>query len=195
MHAVKEAVWFLSNITAGNQIQVQAVIDAGLVPMIIHHLDKVDTGRNATVTLCWSMMDMLYTVFHKIVTPLFSFYNFSKCWSILIKIILLHSLWIFLTRYNTMFYLLNYKVRYVHKLQECIMEHSVYAEWRLVFLDNRPVNNWLAVETVIISGAMFSAAVTWMLFTHWCSCVVSDIVVVHAVLYQYISSYPIAVRQ
>lgn len=34
-------MWFLSNITAGNQIQVQAVIDAGLVPMIIHHLDKV----------------------------------------------------------------------------------------------------------------------------------------------------------
>lgn len=25
----KEAVWFLSNITAGNQSQVQAVIDAG----------------------------------------------------------------------------------------------------------------------------------------------------------------------
>lgn len=25
----KEAVWFLSNITAGNQAQVQAVIDAG----------------------------------------------------------------------------------------------------------------------------------------------------------------------
>jgi len=40
---VQEAVWFLSNITAGNQIQVQAVIDAGLVPMIIHHLDKVHT--------------------------------------------------------------------------------------------------------------------------------------------------------
>lgn len=37
----QEAVWFLSNITAGNQQQVQAVIDAGLVPMIIHLLDKV----------------------------------------------------------------------------------------------------------------------------------------------------------
>uniref|UniRef100_A0A1I7YV80 IBB domain-containing protein n=1 Tax=Steinernema glaseri TaxID=37863 RepID=A0A1I7YV80_9BILA len=36
----KEAVWFLSNITAGNQEQVQAVIDAGLIPMIIHLLDK-----------------------------------------------------------------------------------------------------------------------------------------------------------
>jgi len=41
--SVQEAVWFLSNITAGNQSQVQAVIDAGLVPMIIHHLDKVLT--------------------------------------------------------------------------------------------------------------------------------------------------------
>ena len=37
----QEAVWFLSNITAGNQQQVQAVIDAGLVPLIVHHLDKV----------------------------------------------------------------------------------------------------------------------------------------------------------
>ena len=34
-------MWFLSNITAGNQQQVQAVIDANLVPMIIHLLDKV----------------------------------------------------------------------------------------------------------------------------------------------------------
>lgn len=34
-------MWFLSNITAGNQQQVQAVIDAGLIPMIIHQLAKV----------------------------------------------------------------------------------------------------------------------------------------------------------
>jgi len=39
--SIQEAVWFLSNITAGNQQQVQAVIDAGLVPLIVHHLDKV----------------------------------------------------------------------------------------------------------------------------------------------------------
>lgn len=37
-------MWFLSNITAGNQQQVQAVIDASLVPMIIHLLDKGDFG-------------------------------------------------------------------------------------------------------------------------------------------------------
>lgn len=38
---LQEAVWFLSNITAGNQQQVQAVIDASLVPMIVLLLDKV----------------------------------------------------------------------------------------------------------------------------------------------------------
>ncbi|MCP6116873.1 hypothetical protein NL387_26665, partial [Klebsiella pneumoniae] len=36
----KEAVWFLSNITAGNKQQVQAVIDAGLLPMIVANLSK-----------------------------------------------------------------------------------------------------------------------------------------------------------
>ena len=40
----QEAVWFLSNITAGNQQQVQAVIDAGLIPMVIHHLSRVRHG-------------------------------------------------------------------------------------------------------------------------------------------------------
>ena len=37
----QEAVWFLSNITAGNQAQVQSVIDHGLVPHIIQHLQRV----------------------------------------------------------------------------------------------------------------------------------------------------------
>ena len=37
----QEAVWFLSNITAGNQQQVQSVIDHGLVPLIIQHLSRV----------------------------------------------------------------------------------------------------------------------------------------------------------
>merc|ERR1719234_2648528 len=35
-----EAVWFLSNITAGNQQQVQSVIEHGLVPMVINHLSR-----------------------------------------------------------------------------------------------------------------------------------------------------------
>lgn len=39
--SLQEAVWFLSNITAGNKMQVQAVIDAGLLPMIIENLVKV----------------------------------------------------------------------------------------------------------------------------------------------------------
>lgn len=38
----QEAVWFLSNITAGNKQQVQAVIDANLIPMIITQLGKGD---------------------------------------------------------------------------------------------------------------------------------------------------------
>lgn len=38
----KEAVWFLSNITAGNLAQVQAVIDAGLLPKIIDNLKHGD---------------------------------------------------------------------------------------------------------------------------------------------------------
>lgn len=38
---LQEAVWFLSNVTAGNQQQVQAVIDAGLLPAIILNLAKV----------------------------------------------------------------------------------------------------------------------------------------------------------
>lgn len=46
-------MWFLSNITAGNQQQVQAVIDAKLVPMIIHLLDKV---RISLHKLCISCM-------------------------------------------------------------------------------------------------------------------------------------------
>ena len=39
----QEAVWFLSNITAGNQHQVQSVIDHGLVPLIIQHLSRVSS--------------------------------------------------------------------------------------------------------------------------------------------------------
>ena len=41
LYLLQEAVWFLSNITAGNQQQVQAVIDKDLVPLIIQHLSRV----------------------------------------------------------------------------------------------------------------------------------------------------------
>jgi hypothetical protein len=42
---LQEAVWFLSNITAGNQQQVQAVIDAELLPKIIGNLSKVSIAQ------------------------------------------------------------------------------------------------------------------------------------------------------
>lgn len=38
----KEAVWFLSNVTAGNESQVQQVIDANLLPKLIENLSKKD---------------------------------------------------------------------------------------------------------------------------------------------------------
>ena len=56
---MQEAVWFLSNITAGNMQQVQAVIDAGLVPLVIHHLAKVralckSVKQNSIDYISWS---------------------------------------------------------------------------------------------------------------------------------------------
>ena len=38
---VKEGAWTVSNITAGNQKQIQAVIDNGLLPLIVDVLSKV----------------------------------------------------------------------------------------------------------------------------------------------------------
>ena len=40
----KEACWTLSNITAGNQDQIQAVIDAGCIPPLVHLLSVADFG-------------------------------------------------------------------------------------------------------------------------------------------------------
>ena len=48
LYLLQEAVWFLSNITAGNQQQVQAVIDKDLVPLIIQHLSRV---RNLPISM------------------------------------------------------------------------------------------------------------------------------------------------
>ena len=38
---VKEAAWTISNITAGNTAQIQAVIDCQLVPLVVEVLEKV----------------------------------------------------------------------------------------------------------------------------------------------------------
>ena len=58
-------MWFLSNITAGNQNQVQAVIDAQLIPLIIQHLDKVGAvvkvmGDVLCCKLCTAGMEVLW---------------------------------------------------------------------------------------------------------------------------------------
>ena len=37
----KEASWAVSNITAGNPTQIQAVIDAGVMPLVVEVLTKV----------------------------------------------------------------------------------------------------------------------------------------------------------
>ena len=41
MFTFQEAVWFLSNITAGTEQQVQSVIDAGLIQLIVKALAEV----------------------------------------------------------------------------------------------------------------------------------------------------------
>lgn len=49
----KEVLWFLSNITAGDVDQIQAVIDENIIPLVIEHLDKSDysTQREAAWTV------------------------------------------------------------------------------------------------------------------------------------------------
>jgi hypothetical protein len=49
---LKEAVWFLSNITAGTKAQVQAVIDANLIPQVIHLLAKGDLATRREAAWC-----------------------------------------------------------------------------------------------------------------------------------------------
>lgn len=41
INIVKEAAWTISNITAGNMEQIQHVINAGLLPPLIHVLQNV----------------------------------------------------------------------------------------------------------------------------------------------------------
>ena len=73
---MQEAVWFLSNITAGNQQQVQAVIEAGLVPMIIAHLTKGEfqTQKEAAwaisnLTISGNKTQVAYLVSQGVIPP------------------------------------------------------------------------------------------------------------------------------
>ena len=43
-NVVKEAAWTISNVTAGNLQQIQAVIDAGLLGPVLEVLQKVGAG-------------------------------------------------------------------------------------------------------------------------------------------------------
>lgn len=75
-------MWFLSNITAGNKHQVQAVIDANLLPMIIDQLRKGEfqtqkeaawaisnltiSGTKQQVSQIWIFSVFLSTKLHQI---------------------------------------------------------------------------------------------------------------------------------
>ena len=52
--AAQEAAWFLSNITAGNQDQVQLVIEHGLVPLVVHHLARGEFQTQKECAWCSS---------------------------------------------------------------------------------------------------------------------------------------------
>lgn len=43
----KEAAWTLSNITAGKDTQIQEVINAGLIPILVEVLQQVRTQEQA----------------------------------------------------------------------------------------------------------------------------------------------------
>ena len=46
----KEACWTISNITAGNAAQIQAVIDANIIPPLIHLLTNGDLKTRKELT-------------------------------------------------------------------------------------------------------------------------------------------------
>ena len=72
----KIAVWLLSSITAGNQSQIQAVIDAGFIPQIIQYLVKADSRAQKEAT--WAIINLVlfgnrdqvaYTVQQGVIPP------------------------------------------------------------------------------------------------------------------------------
>jgi hypothetical protein len=81
----QEAVWFLSNITAGNQQQVQAVIEHGLVPMVITHLSRGEfqTQKEAAwaisnLTISGNKTQVAYLVSQGVIPPFCKYVLFSK---------------------------------------------------------------------------------------------------------------------
>lgn len=48
LNIVKEAAWTVSNITAGNSEQIQKVLDAGIMPVLLQVLTSV---RSAVIIL------------------------------------------------------------------------------------------------------------------------------------------------
>lgn len=48
----KEAAWTVSNITAGKDSQIQEVINAGLIPILVELLQQVNLKTHRTV-LCY----------------------------------------------------------------------------------------------------------------------------------------------
>ena len=82
---VQEAVWFLSNITAGNQQQVQSVIEHGLVPMVITHLSRGEfqTQKEAAwaisnLTISGNKTQVAYLVTQGVIPP-FCKYVANSC--------------------------------------------------------------------------------------------------------------------
>jgi hypothetical protein len=73
----KEAAWTLSNITAGTQVQIQAVIQAELVPLLVHVLatgesrvQKKAAWAIMNYTLAASTDQVLYLVQCQIIKPI-----------------------------------------------------------------------------------------------------------------------------
>jgi hypothetical protein len=54
---MQNALWFLSNVTAGTESQVQLVVDAGLIPLIIPFL--LDGGGRGD---CKTQVEAVYAI-------------------------------------------------------------------------------------------------------------------------------------
>jgi hypothetical protein len=52
---IKETCWALSNITAGNTSQIQAVIEANIFPRLVALLGQADRDREATLHAAWAV--------------------------------------------------------------------------------------------------------------------------------------------